>query len=357
MSWMIYGANGYTGRLLARKAVDAGERPILAGRSQQAVGALAEALGLPYRVADLHDPVSLDNALEGITAVAHCAGPFTVTALPMVRACLRNGVHYVDVTGEIEVFEAIYALHADAEAAGVALVPGGGFDVVPTDYLVATLAATLPGATQADVGIVSRGGFSAGTLKTGIEGVSIGNRARVDGKVAQVPLCHRKLRLPLPHGPVTVYSVPLGDVASAYRATAIPNVTTFTTVPAGFVARAAEPVLTAGLRVKAIRSLVDNVVGRAVRGPSAAKLANTRSELWVELRDAQGAAVSASIEVPNTYEFTARSMLHAVLRLQDGGVAAGAWAPTQAFGTDFLLTIPGIDVTHGPQTDSRSGRP
>ena len=126
MTWMIYGANGYTGELVARLAVARGERPVLAGRNAAAVGAL----------------------LEEVDAVAHCAGPFVWTAKPMVDACLATGTHYVDVTGEPDVFEAVLARDAEAAAAGITLLTGGGFDVVPTDCLAGLLAAELPDATS-----------------------------------------------------------------------------------------------------------------------------------------------------------------------------------------------------------------
>jgi short subunit dehydrogenase-like uncharacterized protein len=146
--WMIYGANGYTGRLIARLAVQRGERPILAGRDAAAVGALAAELDLPHRAVSLHDAAGLREALSGVAVVAHCAGPFDLTAAPMVEACLATGTHYVDITGEIGVFEAVFARDDDARAAGVVLLPGAGFDVVPTDCLAAMLHAALPTATS-----------------------------------------------------------------------------------------------------------------------------------------------------------------------------------------------------------------
>jgi short subunit dehydrogenase-like uncharacterized protein len=130
---LIYGAYGYTGRLVVSEARAAGLRPVLAGRDASALAAMAGPLGLDHRATSLDDQGGLDTALEGARVVLHCAGPFVQTSRAMVDACLRRGVHYLDVTGELAVFEAIAARDAEARACGVTLLPGVGFDVVPSD--------------------------------------------------------------------------------------------------------------------------------------------------------------------------------------------------------------------------------
>src|SRR4051812_28403769 len=146
MSWMIYGANGYTGELIAREAVRKGLSPILAGRNAEAVGRLARELGLQSRAFSLDDPQGTAAELYGVKAVLHCAGPFIHTSVPMVAACLATGAHYLDITGEIPIFETVLARGEAARKAGVALIPGVGFDVVPSDCLAARLARALPDA-------------------------------------------------------------------------------------------------------------------------------------------------------------------------------------------------------------------
>ncbi|HET6338633.1 MAG TPA: saccharopine dehydrogenase NADP-binding domain-containing protein, partial [Polyangiales bacterium] len=131
-SYLIYGANGYTGELIAREAKARGETPVLGGRNAAALSQLADELGFAHRAFKLDEPKSLDAALAGVRLVLNCAGPFSRTAKPMVDACLRNRVHYVDVTGEVDVFEAIAARDQDAKSAGIVLLPGAGFDVVPS---------------------------------------------------------------------------------------------------------------------------------------------------------------------------------------------------------------------------------
>jgi len=109
-----YGATGYTGKLAARTAKEKGLEPILAGRNEAKLKALAEPLGFQYRTFDLSDKAKLDKALGEADAVLHIAGPFSATSEPMADASLRARTHYLDITGEIDVFEALAARNAEA---------------------------------------------------------------------------------------------------------------------------------------------------------------------------------------------------------------------------------------------------
>jgi len=172
MSWMVYGAYGYTGRLVAALAAERGELPVIAGRDERRLRALGERFELEHRKVDLSDASGLRAALEGIDVVAHCAGPFSATSEPMVDACLATGTHYLDITGEIDVIEAAAALDREAKAAAVILLPAVGFDVVPSDCLAAKLAARLPGASRLTLAFNALGSLSPGTAKTMLEAVS-----------------------------------------------------------------------------------------------------------------------------------------------------------------------------------------
>src|SRR6266545_4114126 len=107
-TFLLYGANGYTGELIAEEAVRRGLRPILAGRREEAVRPIAERLGLERRIFALTSPDEIARQLDGVAAVLLAAGPFSATSAPVVEACLRARKHYLDITGEIEVFEAIF---------------------------------------------------------------------------------------------------------------------------------------------------------------------------------------------------------------------------------------------------------
>ncbi len=173
--FLLYGSYGYSGALIADLAVRNGMRPILAGRNAVRLKAQAETLGLEHRPISLDDFTSLEAALKEVPLVLHCAGPFSHTFKPMVDACLRTGRHYLDITGEIAVFEALAARDAEAQQEGVMLLPGVGFEVVPSDCLVAHLKQRLPEATHLTLAIGSLGGgLSHGTTLTSIEGLPPG---------------------------------------------------------------------------------------------------------------------------------------------------------------------------------------
>ncbi|MFD4640587.1 saccharopine dehydrogenase family protein [Lentzea sp. NPDC058436] len=335
MTWMVYGANGYTGRLIAELAVLRGERPILAGRSAEKVEPIAAALGLEHRAFDLNQA---REHLEDVDAVVHCAGPFSQTSAAMVDACLKASTHYLDITGEIDVFEAVALRDDEAREAGIVLLPGAGFDVVPTDCVAAILKNALPSATHLDLAFVVGGGASAGTTKTSVEAAAVGGRIRVNGALRSVRIGHRRRTAGFRSGPREVGSIPWGDVSTAYRSTGIPNITTFTTVP-GLLGRLQE-IFAPVLRTSFVQNAALTLAGK-VKGPDERKRANTRAEVFGEAWDAQ-TRVDCAITTPNPYSLTADSVLRAVAKI--GGVAPGSHTPSSAFGADFVRELDGVVV-------------
>jgi short subunit dehydrogenase-like uncharacterized protein len=212
MPCLLYGSYGYTGELIAKEAVARGLKPVLAGRDQARLVAQAEALGLDCRAFALDEPRVIERALEDVPVVLHCAGPFSRTSKPIVDACLRTGTHYLDITGEIAVFEAVARRGAEAEAAGVMLLPGAGFDVVPSDCLAAYLGAQLPTASHlalAFQGVGSR--MSRGTAATMLEGLHLGGAVRENGKIVRVPAAYKVREIDFGRGPTTAVTIPWGD--------------------------------------------------------------------------------------------------------------------------------------------------
>ncbi|MGH3623241.1 MAG: saccharopine dehydrogenase family protein [Sciscionella sp.] len=344
MTWMLYGANGYTGWMFAELAARSGERPVLAGRSAEKLAPLAARLGLEHVAVDLADSAGLLRALDGMDAVAHCAGPFSATSAPMVDACLATRTHYLDIAGEIEVFESVFARAADASAAGVVLLPGAGFDVVPTDCIAAMLVAALPGATHLDLAFAAGGGISAGTLASALEGAAGGGQARVNGELVPMGIGERQRTAEFPSGPKRVTAIPWGDLSTAYRSTGIPNIATFTVVPAASVIGRSERFVAPVLRSPAVQRLGKAAISRFVTGPSERRRATSRTEVWGEVRDASGKKVSAALVTPNTYDFTVDAMLRALRRIVAGEVTVGAHTPSTAFGADFVRECDGVEV-------------
>ena len=227
--WLVYGAYGYTGRLIAQRALERGHRPVLAGRDRARVEQLARELSLPCRVFDLADGDRVARGLEGMSAVLHAAGPFVRTWRPMVDACIEAGAHYLDITGEIAVFEGLHSLDRAARDAGVALLPGVGFDVVPTDCAAAKVARRLVAPVELDLAFHARGGISRGTLKTAIEGLGGPGKARRDGRIVDVPIGALQREIPFSDRQRTGVAIPWGDVSTAYHSTGIPDVTVYQT--------------------------------------------------------------------------------------------------------------------------------
>ncbi len=226
---MIYGATGYTGELVAREARRQGLVPMLAGRGPR-VSALAAELGLPSRTFRLDDPPATRRALDGIAVVANCAGPFAATFAPMQDACLAARTHYVDITGEIDVFLAAEAQRDAAFAAGIVVCPGVGFDVIPTDCIAACLVEALPDATHLALGFKGLRAMSPGTARTSIEGVRHGSRLRRNGAIVAEPLGRRTRTIDFGTGPRLAMTIGWGDVATAYFTTGIANIEVY--VPA-----------------------------------------------------------------------------------------------------------------------------
>jgi len=339
--WMIYGANGYTGQLLAEEAVSRGHHPMLAGRSLDKVQPVADRLGLSSVAFTLDDAAAVARKLEGYDVVLHAAGPFVFTSAPMLRACLDAGVSYLDVTGEISVFQHTFELDAEARAKGVCLMSGVGFDVVPTDCLAKYVADQVPGATDLEIAFAAIGSPSAGTLKSVIEGMPKGGFVRRGGRLVPSVLGAEIQRVRFVDKERTVMSIPWGDLETAFHSTGIGNITTFMAQPrrAADAMHRAGPWMAKVLGVKPIRRAVLAVVDRAVKGPGADAREAGRSHVWARASDGRGGQAQAWLETVEGYRFTAIGGVRAVERLLEQR-PTGALTPSLAFGADFVLEVP-----------------
>jgi short subunit dehydrogenase-like uncharacterized protein len=345
---LLYGANGYTGELIAREAVARGLRPILAGRNAGAVRALAEELQLRHRAFPLDDEPRLSSALRDVAVVLHCAGPFVHTSRPMADVCLRTSTHYLDITGEIAVFEALAARNDEAARAGVMLLPGAGFDVVPTDCLAAHLKRRLPSATSLELVITSLGAVSRGTATTSLETLARGEEGMVrrGGRLTPVPLAWKTTRVDFGKGPREAVTMPWGDVATAYHSTGIPNIEVYMALPPRAIrtmrrARALTRVLPARL----VLALGRWMIGRRPPGPDQARRQRGECRLWGRVRDDQGHEAAARLRTPEGYSFTAQAAAAIVQRVLRGDVSPGFQTPSTAYGPDFVLELEGVTRT------------
>lgn len=343
--WMIYGANGYTGRLIAEEAVRRGWRPVLAGRSRESVERLATTLGLESRIFDLAEPDAVTAGLTGMRTVLHCAGPFSATFQPMLDGCMRTRCHYLDITGELSVYEALFAQSGAIAGAGITAVSGTGFDVVPTDCLAAMLKRELPDATWLRLALTGLEGISPGTAKTLVEGMPLGGYVRHAGKLMRVPAAYRTAMIPFEAHPSLAVTVPLGDLVTAYHATGIPNIEVYVRANLAMLAGMRATSLFAGLLGSpAAQGLLKRAAGMLAHGPTADQRASGRTMVWGEVENGEGRRVAMRLHTPEPYRLTVDAGLASVEALAKGGVPLGACSPAMAFGADFVCGLPDVRV-------------
>lgn len=344
-TWMIYGANGYTGRLIVEAAVEQGLTPVLAGRNAKAIQAMAAETKLPGRVFSLEDAQATREAIRDCKAVLHCAGPFHVTSQPMISACLDEGVHYLDITGEIPVFANAHRQSDEAGRRDVLLIPGVGFDVVPTDCLAARLVLALPAATHLTLAFEAGGGPSPGTAKTASEGMSQGGCVRADGKLKRVPVAWKTRKVPFASGEREAVTIPWGDVYTAFVSTGVPNVEVYMSMPPKRIAqlrrlRRFSPLL----RIGFVRNFLKRRIERNVQGPSAETRAATQAQIWGEAVSADGRKVTATMTTPNGYELTATAALAIARHVLENDVEGGYYTPSLLMGAEFAESLPGVTL-------------
>ncbi len=340
--FLIYGANGYTGELIAREAVRRGLKPILAGRSQNKVEPLAKDLNLVCRTFSLEDKKSLEYTLKEVDFVIHCAGPFSLTSEKMVEACLRLGKHYTDITGEISVFEAMARRDEAAKNAGIMMMPGVGFDVVPSDCLARHLKNLLPAATDLTLAFYGLGGISHGTRATMTMNAGNGGAIRRNGEIVKVPSAYKTREIDFGEFVKTGVTIPWGDVATAFYSTAIPNIEVYTIVPeAQLKLLKLSRYLGWLLKTKPIQSYLQSKIPEG--GPNEAERANGKTYLWGEASDAQGKKVEARLVCPEGYTTTVLTALAVAGKISAGNFQAGFQTPAKCYGADLILEIEGAE--------------
>lgn len=341
-NFLIYGANGYTGELITRYAVERGMKPIVAGRNAIKIEELAKKHHLEYRVFSLDETDRVDAALQEVDMVLHCAGPFSITSRPMVEACFRNKKHYTDITGEIAVFEACARLDERAKDAGIMVMPGVGFDVVPSDCLARHLKDRLPSATHLSLAFYGMGRISHGTQATMTMNIGKGGAIRKDGKITPVPAAWKTREIDFGEVTKTGVTIPWGDVATAYYSTGIPNIEVFTVMPRQNLKM-----------LKASRYLgwllatgpVQNYLQKQIPpgGPSDEERAKGKMVMWGEATDLNGNRVESRMHGPEGYTMTALTSLNIAQKILDGNFEVGFQTPAKAYGADLVLEIDGVE--------------
>lgn len=342
MTWMIYGANGYTGELIAEHAVESGERPVLAGRRREAVEPLARRLDCDFRVFPLDEPEHIAEHLGGISTILLAAGPFSRTSAQVRGACRLRQIHYLDITGEIDVLEACFEEDEQNTRAGCVFMPGVGFDVVPTDCLAVSLSQDLLDATLLEIVIETSGLPSRGTAKTMLEAMGQGSIARIEGDLGPLPEERREIKVRLRDREHEAIAIPWGDISTAYRSTSIPNIATYLVAP--LPVRLVEhfaPKYAGILNSDLAQSALSKLADLAPRGPGQRRREKGHAHIWGRVSDNLGHVVERRLETSEMYTLTSHTAVECVRRVEADELEPVTTTPATAFGPSFIETFSG----------------
>jgi short subunit dehydrogenase-like uncharacterized protein len=343
-NFLIYGSYGYTGQLIVDQAVKEGLHPILAGRNKKKLIAQAEKYNLEYRAFALNETTILDSVLERVDAVLHCAGPFVHTFRQMAEACLRTKRQYVDISGEIPGFESLAALDEEAKTAGIMLLPGAGFDVVPSDCLAAHLKQRLPSATHLRLFVNGTGaGVSGGTARSAVENMHRQGTIRRNGNLVQVPPAWNVREQDFGRGYTKVVSVGWGDVSTAYYSTGIPNIETYFAFPESVINFLRAIRLMGPLMYnRPVKSILKILIHLFVQGPTEDRRKNANSVFVAEVTDQNRRRAISKLITPEGYTCTALTTVEIMKRILNGEVKPGFQTASLAYGPDFILQFRGV---------------
>ncbi|UPK68201.1 saccharopine dehydrogenase family protein [Chitinophaga filiformis] len=343
---LLYGANGYTGELIARYAGQYGLTPILAGRKKAAIEALAKELKLDFRIVELDDAAGMRAALEDVTLVIQAAGPYHITAQPMIEACLATNTHYIDLNGDLDVFELLQRYDQQAKAKDIMILPGAGFDVVPTDCLALALKQQLPDADQLTIAFAVIGSaLSRGTSISTLHKLGTPGAIRKNGQIAYEPMGKKGMSVKFPghKDPVFVMSIPWGDISTAYFSTGIPNIRTYTAInKAAWYFLKGQALFNWLLKTSFLRGILMSIFKMQSAGPNQAVRDKAVSHIWGKVTNAKGASAEANMETPEAYSLTAYAILVIAKKIINGEYKPGYQTPASAYGPDLVMEIPGV---------------
>lgn len=319
---MIYGATGYTGRMAAEHAKAQGLDVVIAGRNGESLESLAAQLCVPYRVFTPDNQAA--ESLEGIGVLLNFAGPFAQTADALMQACIKVGVDYLDITAEIKVYRLAERLGAQAAEAGVMLLPGVGWDVVPTDCLAMHVARRVRDPQALKVALQVAGSMSRGSALSVSEIIGAGLLARVDGLLVATPDT-KPQHFEFGDGPALCVPLSFGDLVTGWHSTGIPNISMFVHITGD--------------------AFPEGDLSQLPDGPSAEQREAHRARAVAEVIGADGASARSVIETVNGYTYTPLAAVEAARRVLHGDRRPGFETPARVFGVGFAETIAGTTIT------------
>jgi short subunit dehydrogenase-like uncharacterized protein len=338
---ILYGSYGYTGKIIAHECKSKNLAVILSGRNKESLKIQSEETGYPFEVVDVSNSIALKNLLKKGSVVIHCAGPFQHTAKAMADACIETKTHYTDITGEHQVFELLAGYDQKAKEAGITIMPGTGFDVVPSDCLALHLKNRLPSATHLQLAFtMSKGGLSRGTSKTMTEGLGNGSMIRKDGKLTPIHLGEKVLDVDFGAFKAPTLNIPWGDISTAWRSTGSPNIEVYTGATPGMIKNARmSKYLNWFLRMRWVKNYMLKKIDQKPAGPSEEKRNSGRSFLWGKVWDANGKTCVSQLETVSGYTLTAKTAVLIAEKIMSGNFKTGYQTPAMAYGADLIMEI------------------
>lgn len=340
----VYGATGYTGKLVAAELRRHGAEFVIAGRSRGRLEALsADLSGVPITVASLDDGAALRSLLEPCAAVIACAGPFTLHGEPLVAAAAETGTHYLDTTGEQQFMKLVFDRYGQQAAeTGAALVSGMGFDYAPGDMIASLTAAGIEPLDEIVVAYWVRGfGPTRGTAHSALEIFRSGGLVWRDGGWHAAPrdVNGGRWRFPEPIGERRTLRYPAGEQITVPRHVKTGEVRTLLSgmaLPPPPLASLAVPALGLAMRTP-LKRAANAVINRMPEGPSENDRRQARFVIVCEAR-AGSRVRRGTVRGPDPYGLTARTTGQGALLAADPSFdRAGALAPAQAFDPQAFL--------------------
>ncbi len=263
----------------------------------------------------------------------------------MVEACLETGTHYVDINGDIAVFQMLKGYDQSAKDAGIMILPGAGFDVVPTDCTSLLLKKLLPDAVSLKLAFATiGGGLSHGTASTMVDKLGEGGNIRKDGKIIKVPLGQKGFTVDFGKKKLFVMSIPWGDVSTAHFTTGIGNIETYAGVSPGvFRLLKLQPLFNWLLRTSTVRNFLKRRIDARAPGPTDQMRSNAKSLVWGQASNASGQKATVRMSEPDGYTLTMHSTLIIVKKILQDNFQPGYQTPASAYGHHLVLEIPGVE--------------
>jgi short subunit dehydrogenase-like uncharacterized protein len=338
---VVYGSYGYTGKLIVDLCKSKNLEIVLAGRNEMTLQAQSTKTGYRYVVVESDDLEGLKKLLQPARLVIHCGGPFRYTAKTMSEACMATGTHYTDITGEYQVFESLPNLDANAKQLGLMIMPGTGFDVVPSDCLALHLKNRLPSATHLQLAFtMSKGGLSRGTSKSMTEGLGYGGLIRQNGVLTYCALGSKVLEIDFGGFKTKTLCIPWGDISTAWRSTGIPNIEVYTGATDSMIANAKRSnYFNWLLRMRWVKNFMLKQIDKKPAGPSDDKRETGRSFLWGKVWDNSGTSIESRLETMSGYKLTAETSVLIAQKILAGNFKPGYQTPAMCYGSDLIMEI------------------